>query len=258
MSEYVRTFNRYELKFLLHHRRAWDFLESIGNFVRTDPNAGPDGFYKVVSRYYDSPDLMCYREKIDGEKYRRKIRVRTYGVAPEFAFAEIKQRYNITVQKRRTRATLQEIESQFSQMDSGAYSAGEDPVLDEIYYLRKQFGLEPKIIVSYNRAAYFDLLKKDLRITIDRNFRTRNLQLSLSADRTRGRWAIDPRQVVVEVKFNETIPRWLCTSLNRFDVQIDRVSKYCYGIEALGMENLRPRLRSRISNGAIFAREIAS
>lgn len=251
MSDYIRTFNRYELKFLLHHRMAWNFIDSIHNFIRRDPFAGRDGFYKVVSRYYDSPDLMCYREKIDGEKYRRKVRVRTYGEIPDLAFAEIKQRYNITVQKRRTRAPLQEIEDQLDRMDAGDYQGGTDPVLDEIFVLRRQFELEPKLIVSYNRAAFFDLLKKDLRITIDRNFRTRKLDLSLVNHRTRGQWAIHPRKVVVEIKFNETIPRWLCTALNRFDLQIDRVSKYCYGVETLGLDNQSPRNRSRLSTRVV-------
>ena len=41
---------------------------------------------------------------------------------------------------------------------------------------------------------------------------------------------------LLEVKFNEVIPRWLCTCLNRFDLQIQRLSKYCQGIERCGME----------------------
>lgn len=254
MSDYIRTFNRFELKYLLHHRQAWDFIASIRGFIRADPNAERDGFYKVVSRYYDSPDLMCYWEKLDGEKYRRKVRVRTYGQAPTQAFAEIKQRYNTTVQKRRTRASLQEIEESLGRMDEGRYRGGDDEVLDEIFYLRRRYELEPKLIVSYNRAAFFDLYKKDLRITIDRNFRARNLHLSLAGQRTKGRWAIDPRFVVVEIKFNETIPRWLCKALNRFDVQIERVSKYCYGIEALGMNDTGPRRRPRFLSGRVGAR----
>ena len=39
MTDYIRTFNRYELKYLLHHRQAWDLMDSIRGFVRTDPNA---------------------------------------------------------------------------------------------------------------------------------------------------------------------------------------------------------------------------
>jgi len=254
LTDYIRTFNRFELKYLLHHRQAWDLIDSIRGFIRADPHVGRDGFYKVVSRYYDSPELVCYWEKIDGEKYRRKVRIRTYGEVPEDAFAEIKQRYNITVQKRRTRGSLQEIEEQLTRMEEGRYPGGGDPVLDEIFYLRRQYRLEPKLIVSYNRAAFFDLHKNDLRITIDRNFRARNLQLSLARHRMKGRWAIHPSLVVVEIKFNDTIPRWLCAALNRFDVQIERVSKYCYGIEALGMHDTPPRWPGHLVSGGLEKR----
>jgi len=60
--------------------------------VDFDANAGRDGSYKVASLYYDSPDLRCYWEKLDVEKVRRKLRVRTYGERPEWAFMEIKGR----------------------------------------------------------------------------------------------------------------------------------------------------------------------
>ena len=46
--------------------------------------------------------------------------------------------------------------------------------------------------------------------------------------------------MVVEVKFNDTIPAWLCTVLNRLDLQIERVSKYCYAVEALGLHSTMP------------------
>ena len=253
MSDYARKFNRFELKYLLHYRQAGEFLDAIRGHVRTDPNAGRAGFYKVVSRYYDSLDLMCYWEKLDGEKYRRKVRVRTYGERPTDAFAEIKQRYNLTVQKRRARASIEEVERALRAMEDGTYSSRIDPVFDEIYNLRCRFRLEPKLIVSYNRAAFFDLYKNDLRITIDRNVRCRNLDLSLERGRMRGRWAVLPTYMVIEVKFNDTVPRWLCTVLNRLDVQIERVSKYCYAVEALGLHHKVPCRLGRLGEVSMTA-----
>lgn len=235
MSGYIRTFNRFELKYLLHFRQVDELLDRIRNHVTGDPNAADDGFYKVVSLYYDSPGLLCYWEKIDGEKYRRKLRVRTYGESPTEAFVEIKQRYNLTVQKRRVRVPLAEAEEQLARMDRGAYEGGGDPVFDEVFNLRRRQQLEPKLIVSYNRTAFFDRYKDDLRITLDRNVRCRNLDLSLSKHRTKGPWAIPPQFNVLEIKFNEVLPRWICTVLNAMDLTIVRLSKYCYGIERMRM-----------------------
>ncbi|MHC4952325.1 MAG: VTC domain-containing protein [Planctomycetota bacterium] len=235
MSEYIRTFNRYELKYLLHHRVARDFVEAIRPHVHTDKNAEGDGFYKVASLYYDSPPLACYWEKMDGEKFRRKVRVRTYGPCPEDAFIEIKQRYNLSVQKRRCRYPIDEAQALMAGIIGGSFEAGKDPVLDEVFLLSRRNDFEPKVVISYNRMAFFDLYKNDLRITLDRNIRARNLSLDLASHRLRGRHAIPPTMILLEVKFNEAIPRWLCTVLNSLDAQVQRISKYCYGVDALGM-----------------------
>ncbi len=240
-KETVRTFNRFELKYLLHYKQARRFEEIIGAHVESDQHAGPGGFYKIASLYYDSRDLKCYWEKIDGEKYRRKIRVRTYGTHPDKAFVEIKQRYNLNVQKRRLIAPIDEVEEQMAKIQSGSYEGGVHPVYDEVFYLVQRERLEPKVIISYNRAAFFDRHHRDLRITLDRNLRCRHLDLDLRSQRHRGKFAIPPQYLVLEVKFNHAMPRWLCTALNCLDLQIQRISKYCYGVESLGMEPWQPK-----------------
>jgi uncharacterized protein YlbG (UPF0298 family) len=246
-QEYIRTFNRFELKYLLHYTQARKLFSMIGAHVYTDQNAGRDGFYKISSLYYDSPDLSAYWEKIDGEKFRRKVRVRTYGEQPDQAFVEIKQRLNLSVQKRRCRVPLSFAQEVMPQICAGHLPAGEiDPVFGEVFILARQNHLRPTLVVSYNRTAYFDRYKRDLRITLDRNIRCRNLSLDLSKDRTRGLYAVAPQYMVLEVKFNEAIPRWLCTCLNNLDLQIVRLSKYCCGIEKMGMERGRSERGGRV------------
>jgi len=236
VSEYVRTFNRYELKYLVHHEVARRLTDMMQPHVRRDDNAGADGYYKIVSCYYDSPDLKCYWEKMDGEKYRRKVRVRTYGTHPEEAFLEIKQRFAHNVQKRRLRAPYEEVSEMMQGICNDRYEAGRHEVYDEVYWLARQYNLQPKLVVSYNRAAFFDQHKRDLRITFDRNVRCRNIDLDLREHRLRGRWAIPPQFFILEVKFNEVMPRWIATCLNSLDLQIMRISKYCYGVEKCGMD----------------------
>ena len=235
MSEYIRTFNRFELKYLLHHRVAREFVDAISAHVYMDKNVQGES-YKVASLYYDSPRLASYWEKIDGEKFRRKVRVRTYGASPTEAFVEIKQRYNLSVQKRRCRFPIEDAQKTMVEVVNGRYTGGKDPVFDEVFLLTRRNDLKPKLIIAYNRMAFFDHYKSDLRITLDKNIRARNLSLDLTKDRLRGRHAVPPTMVLLEVKFNEAIPRWLCTVLNSIDAQVQRISKYCAGIEALGME----------------------
>lgn len=235
-QEYIRTFNRFELKYLLHVRQARELLDSLGAHVTTDANAGRDGFYKIASVYYDSADLSAYWEKLDGEKYRRKVRVRTYGEQPGEGFLEVKQRLNLTVQKRRCRMDLGRLEEAMRRAVKGRYTPGLDPVFDEVFVMIRRDALRPRLLVSYNRTAFFDRYKKDLRITLDRNIRCRSLDLDLTRKRTRGRYSVPPEMMILEVKFNEAVPRWLCTCLNRLDLQVIRISKYCEGIQAMGLQ----------------------
>jgi SPX domain protein involved in polyphosphate accumulation len=234
-SEVVELrFDRYELKFLLHVSQARAVLETLAPYVRRDPNAGPDGFYKVTSLYLDSPDLACYREKLDGEKYRRKVRVRAYGANPADAFIEIKQRLNLGVAKRRTLRPVAHAERTIRELCSGRHSPG-DAVLDEAFVLAQRERLAPKIVVSYNRSAWFDAWRKDLRVTLDRNLKWRTLDLALCGDPTRGRYVLPPEWSVLEVKFDRILPSWLCTALNCHDLEVRRFSKYAAAVEASGL-----------------------
>ena len=230
-QEYIRTFNRFELKYLLHYTQARELMRAIGGHVDQDENAGRDGFYKISSLYYDSPDLTAYWEKLDGEKYRRKVRMRTYGETPDQAFVEIKQRLNLTVQKRRCRLSIDDATRAMHDVCRGIHPGEIDPIMDEVFVLGRRYRLRPTMIISYNRTAFFDRYKRDLRITLDRNVRCRHISLDLRRDRTKGLYAIPPSMLILEVKFNEAIPRWLCTSLNRLNLQVVRISKYCAGIE---------------------------
>jgi len=101
----VRTFNRYELKYVADRRLVAAFRESIGSRVGRDPH-GIEGFYPVWSRYYDTSDLTFYWQKIDGIRFRRKLRIRHYGAPDDLVpesrvWVEIKQRLNRVTQKRR-------------------------------------------------------------------------------------------------------------------------------------------------------------
>ncbi|MBM4356243.1 MAG: VTC domain-containing protein [Deltaproteobacteria bacterium] len=101
----IRRFNRYELKYLIHASEYRRLVRDLEPFMTPDPHGDVDGFYRVTSLYYDSPDYQCYRAKIDGLLFRRKLRLRIYPgtniLQVKKGFVEIKQRMNRTVQKRR-------------------------------------------------------------------------------------------------------------------------------------------------------------
>ncbi|BAV21848.1 hypothetical protein KaCgl_17710 [Corynebacterium glutamicum] len=90
-------FNRFEIKYLIPEQDVPALREQLATRMSTDPLSPPGG-YRVESLYFDSADLRCYTEKIEGLKFRRKLRIRTYGdgvLTPESTVSvEIKQRVN--------------------------------------------------------------------------------------------------------------------------------------------------------------------
>jgi len=59
-----------------------------------DYHAGADGKYKVRSLYFDNPDDMALRQKLDGVDNREKFRIRYYDNDPSFIRLEKKTKIN--------------------------------------------------------------------------------------------------------------------------------------------------------------------
>ena len=78
LSHTIRRFNRFELKYLITLKQAELFKKSLRAFLVADEHGGNNGSYGLDSLYYNSPDFRCYWEKVDGIKFRRKLRIRRY------------------------------------------------------------------------------------------------------------------------------------------------------------------------------------
>jgi hypothetical protein len=94
----LHSFNRFEIKYLLSYEEVPRLREELAARMEADPFTTRGG-YPVCSLYYDSASLRYYWEKIEGLRFRRKLRVRAYGERHELhddtpVFIEIKQRVN--------------------------------------------------------------------------------------------------------------------------------------------------------------------
>ncbi len=244
----IRVFNRYELKYLIHADRYLELAKDLSHFMDPDEHGDSDGCYQIVSLYYDSPDYACYRSKVDGLRFRRKLRLRIY-VSPGQAlstvdkgFVEIKQRFNRTSQKRRIILPLEqakrlcageEVEGDLDARDTGTAS--------EIRYLVRSMQLKPAAIVSYRRRAFVGgRYERGMRLTFDMNLqgRTHALDVNQSAQ---NRHFVPLDWVVMEVKVNERIPRWAVALLARHQCSLQRISKYCSAL-AVGKAHIQRAL----------------
>lgn len=227
----IRRFNRYELKYVVDARRYRALCQDLLNFMAPDEYGDGDGFYRVVSLYYDSPDLSAYRSKLDGLKYRRKLRIRVYP-GPDIrqldsAFVEIKQRINRTVQKRRLVLTLGEamrlcdgesLDKDFDEQDAA--------VASEVQFMVRVQSLKPTCVVSYRRRAFVGgRYERGMRLTFDMQLQGRMHALRLDTV-AKNRYFLPPDSLVMEVKVNERVPGWAVALLAKHECELRRVSKY--------------------------------
>jgi len=237
----VKYFNRYELKYIVTLEQYREFVEVLPDYLTPDSRGDNYGRYSITSLYYDTADYKAYWDKIEGHKFRRKVRIRVYGDtqvgAQTNCFAEIKQRINKTLQKKRIYIPYNAAEALCG---AGATFEGEaemspadQDTVSEIRYLQSTLDLQPACIVSYDRQAFEGgEYEAGLRITFDSNLKGRTHELTLlGTGRTQNRYFIPPSWCVMEIKVNYRVPYWLTEMIGKYRFNLRRISKYCAALE---------------------------
>jgi hypothetical protein len=245
LSHTIRKFNRFELKYLVSIQQAEAFRKTLTAYLVPDQHGDALGLYELSSLYYDSPDYRFYWEKMDGIRYRRKLRIRHYmnsqplhGDQP--VYIEIKQRLNRVTQKRRVVLAYQDALQLCNNRQPPAGAPEDQAVLDEVMSMLWQYDLHPASVVTYSRLALvgtdFDI---GLRVTFDRDLRSRIHSLSLM-DSQYDTYLYPPDLCIIEIKANECIPYWLTEEVAKHQLNLIRVSKYCRSIELNAAVKLSP------------------
>ncbi|WLQ53536.1 VTC domain-containing protein [Streptomyces poriferorum] len=172
----LHAFNRYELKYLVPVDLAAELRDELGERMDRDLNS-PAGGYGVWSLYYDSPELRFYWEKIEGLKFRRKLRIRHYGEPDGVSDAspvcvEIKQRVNRVTQKRRITLPYGTARQLCDGRELVEHSPKERAFIHEVLDLVVRLNLRPTAITGYQREALVGRgSDTGLRVTFDRRIR---------------------------------------------------------------------------------------
>lgn len=236
----LHAFNRFELKYLVPVEQAAEIRDELGERMDRDLNS-PVGGYGVWSLYYDSPQLRFYWEKIEGLKFRRKLRIRHYGdldgVTDESPVCvEIKQRVNRVTQKRRITLPYGVARHLCDGRETVDHTAKESAFIQEVLELVVRLDLQPTAITGYQREA---LVGRDadtgLRVTFDRRIRGRDRDFLFGTPTPENRFTIPPHMSVMEIKVNERTPHWITDLAARRNLSLVRISKYVQSIEAFGL-----------------------
>ena len=246
----IEIFNRYENKYLIDNKTFIEITKILEehmvpdkyNPIHQDPvtNQITYDYYTISNIYYDTNDDYLIRKSISHPVYKEKLRLRGYGVPniDDIVFLEIKKKFKKIVNKRRTKILLSDAYSMISDPEhTPKYTSyTNNQVLNEINCFLQKYELIPKVYIAYDRLAFFAKNDNDLRISFDKNIRTRHDNLLLEYGDS-GELLIPPEQRLMEIKVHGAIPLWLSGILSDFSVYKNSFSKY-------GTEYIRKNART--------------
>lgn len=219
---------RYETKFSV---TSINFHE-IEHILKTHPAVFKKIFYKrnVNNIYFDNIDLSSYRDNIEGEKYRRKVRIRWYGnlfgecKEPKL---EVKNKSGPLGWKERHKLTNFTINDHmyfdYKSLINNLIKAENFDVLKlNLPHLR------PTLLNRYERSYYLSADKK-YRVTLDTNMQFYSINPVLEFFKTYS----DEEKTVVELKYDQEDLDGVDKITQSFPFRITKNSKYVIGIDRI-------------------------
>lgn len=227
---------RIELKYLIDWRQREILLAACRPHLEAAPHTDEQARYPILSLYFDTPSLLFYDEKNDGEMLRTKVRLRGYGVQLEAlapCFLEIKRKIDSRILKYR---------KQFDRFtpalaDPAGWQLENEPQGAQIASALYRYRLRPAVQILYRREAYEAPAVLSLRLAFDSQllalYPGQRYERSLLDDE-RYRCLADT-QFIFEVKSDGRLPSWLLQGIRAAGLSQQAVSKYVLGIDKLGL-----------------------
>jgi len=241
---------RYELKYMIPREMVEPITRFISPYCTMDAHSdnAKEHFYAVNSLYFDTRGREFLNQRLHGRESRFNMRARAYGNGDEPPyFLEIKHKTGTCVKKYRT--TLAEGEWPRILADP-SYRCGHDDEPTQrrnkelFLRLATSYAIEPKILTSYRRRAFFSTVNDYARVTMDIGLRyqleeTLNLQPgahSVNYDNqtifsnNEHHFASEdygPGRVILELKCNVgQPPTWMLDLIVAFELKQVGFSKY--------------------------------
>ncbi|MDT8322853.1 MAG: polyphosphate polymerase domain-containing protein [Bacteroidota bacterium] len=213
-----------------------------------------DEQYTIRSVYFDTKRLDAYEQKREGERVRRKFRIRTYNAqqADSIAYLEIKSKQGAFLTKHRAPVPYDALSQVFTGrgMEDHADTlfcdgAGADAASRWMYhYMRMQ--LQPVVLITYEREPFIGRYEGDLRVTLDKHIRASMFPALTDIYTEEGLRPTLCNFAILEVKFTRGVPRWLRRVIHDFGLNRMALSKYTICIDSLYPE-VGPSANSRMS-----------
>jgi hypothetical protein len=216
---------RYEIKFPINQNEMVEVLYFLkkNKFYKSYPSR------YINSLYFDTIDNKSVAYNLAGLSNRHKVRLRWYDDS-QLPIFEIKSREGRIVYK-------QKIEVDFLSIQyinrTNLYEIRKN-IFKYITY-QKKFDLRlinfyfPNLFVNYNREYYE--LNKDIRLTIDKNIKFKNISLNKKINYYKN---VNYNKIIVELKFPIHLKEIMIELIRYFNISPTRHSKYLVGMSKLG------------------------
>lgn len=193
------TVKRQEIKYLLNtidYKKKKNYVSKV---LLNDVHNKDTG-YIVRSLYFDTLEDRDFFEKEAGIELRRKIRLRVYDPKAEYAMLEMKQKEGNYQLKRSLKVSRDDAK----ELCMGNYTSllkYDDPFAKEMYGYMMMYTYKPKVIVEYQRDAYY-AKENSIRITFDHHLVATESSYNIFDEQLQMSPIIASDMVVLEVKYN--------------------------------------------------------
>lgn len=215
---------RQERKYFISAADVLKYSSVLEKVMLQDEHNGSLG-YMIRSLYFDTIDDGDYNDKIDGLELRRKIRLRIYDPASNFAMLEMKQKQGES-QKKRSLKLSREDAQELILCNYDVLKKYNSDFAAECYGVMHMCCYRPKTVVEYNRKAFIAKENK-IRVTLDTNIRANESCFNIFSEHLPLYYVLDPFNAVLEIKFNGFLLSYIKTLVNVADKSNLSVSKYC-------------------------------
>lgn len=220
---------RHEMKYIMRYDEKELLCSRLAGLMQQDKNAGPKGYYKVRSLYFDDAWNTAYEDKLLGVGSRQKFRIRVYSDGDNTIHLERKIKQEKYVAKQQADLTLEEA-MMLLRGDYRFLLKRSDPLCG-IFYHACVTGLHrPRVMVDYEREPYVFPVG-DVRITFDTDIRAGVWGYDLFDDRMPMVSALDDGWLIMEVKYTEVLPNFIRSALPTRSGVPTAVSKYVLACE---------------------------
>lgn len=214
---------RHELKYYINYDTYYILRERFRHVLDKDPNMKDENGYLISSLYMDDMYHSAIEEKVAGNRFRKKFRIRSYDRDDKYIRLECKSKCNEYIAKTSAKISVEEYRK-ILKGDLEFLLERPEQVCQELFGYARTKLMKPVVIVEYQREAYISPLG-NVRITFDKDISASRVIDMFSPDLYMQK-VLPDNIMVLEVKYDDYLPLHIRSTLQGVPADQCAISKY--------------------------------